>query len=94
MSPTLSKRFGDKLGTRLQVRCTCVGRSQKGLVYSKSKGKAPFQTWQQIEQRIKRGNLSAVEQNDLWENLFLTLSEIDECLDHVKKTSRFGLPTD
>jgi len=62
----------------------------KGLVYTKSKGKAPFQTWQQIEQRIKRGNLSAAEQEDLWESLFLGLSEIDECLSHVKKTSRFG----
>ncbi len=62
----------------------------KGLVYSKSKGKAPFQTCQQIEQRIKRANLPAGEQDDLWESLFLTLSETNECLTHVKKAGRFG----
>lgn len=62
----------------------------KGLVYSKSKVKAPFQTWRQIEQRIKRGGLSVIEQEELWDTLFLTVSETDECLAHVKKSSRFG----
>jgi integrase len=62
----------------------------KGLVYSKSKSKHPFQTWKQIEQRIKRGGLSERDQADLWDSLFLSVSEIDELLTFVKKNSRFA----
>jgi len=43
----------------------------KGLVYSKTKAAHPFQTWQQIEQRIKRGSLSSAEQEELWDTLHL-----------------------
>jgi integrase len=61
----------------------------KGLIYSKSKTKPPFQTWKQIEQQIKRGGLSSLEQESLWESLFLSLPEIAQLLDHVKKIARF-----
>jgi integrase len=55
----------------------------KGQVYKKDKGKGPFQTWEQIERRIARG-----QEDDLWDTLFLTLPEVDELLKHVKG-SRF-----
>lgn len=63
----------------------------KGLVFTKGRGRQPFQTWKQIEQRIKRGGLSPDEEEKLWEGLFLSLAEIDALLGHVKKGSaRFG----
>jgi integrase len=61
----------------------------KGLVYSKTKTAQPFQTWRQIEQRIKRGGLSAAEQDELWDSLFLSVEQTQELLADVKKIGRF-----
>lgn len=61
----------------------------KGLIYSKTKTHEPFQTWQQIEQRIKRGKLSAVKQAELWDCLFLSVEQIETLLMDVKKVARF-----
>jgi integrase len=61
----------------------------KGIVYNKTKAAHPFQTWQQIEQRIKRGGLSAVEKDELWDSLFLSVEQIDVLLADVKKIGRF-----
>ena len=55
----------------------------KGLVYKKTKTKQPFQTWEQIERQIARG-----QDDVLWDSLFLTLPQIDELLKHVSG-SRF-----
>jgi integrase len=60
----------------------------KSLVYHKVKSKPPFQTWSQIERQLSRGGLTAVEENKLWNSLFLTLEEIDELLQFVRKVSR------
>ena len=57
----------------------------RGLKYPKSTEKPPFQTWQEIERRIARGGLTPREQDDLWDCLFLTLSEVDEVLAFVKE---------
>jgi integrase len=54
------------------------------LIFHKRKSKPPFQTWQQIERQIARGGVSKSEQKDLWNNLFLTVSEIQQILDHVR----------
>ena len=62
----------------------------KGLVYSKSKAKHPFQTWAQIEQRIKRGGLSELQQDALWDSLFLSVEEIEAFLEYIKKHTRFA----
>lgn len=61
----------------------------RALIYSKSREKKPFQTWVQIERQIDRGGLDSSEQEELWDSLFLTLPEIQQVLDHVKKVSRF-----
>ena len=59
----------------------------KRLIFHKTKSKPPFQTWEQIERQIARGGVSKAEQKDLWNNLFLTVSEIQEILDHVRTHS-------
>jgi integrase len=60
---------------------------KKGLKYPKTVEKPPFQTWEEIERRIRRGKLSEEQQADLWDSLFLTLPEIDDVLSFVKETA-------
>lgn len=60
----------------------------KGLVFHKEKGKAPFQTWEQIERRIARGGLTADQQHELWESLFLSRGQVEELLRHIKGNAR------
>ena len=59
-----------------------------GVKYPKLSEKPHFQTWQEIEQQIARGGISDSEEKDLWDCLFLTLSEIDELLSRVKANAR------
>lgn len=60
----------------------------KGLKYPKGSEKPPFQTWEEIEKQIKRGNLTEKEQEALWECLFLTLQETCDLLQHVKENAQ------
>jgi integrase len=60
----------------------------KGLKYPKTDEKPPFQTWATIEKQIARGGLNEAEKRDLWNCLFLTLSEIDLVLEFVKANAR------
>ena len=57
--------------------------SLKHVVYVKSRAKAPFQTWDQIERRIARQRLSAAEARRLWESVFLNAEETRRLLEHV-----------
>ena len=59
----------------------------RGLKFPKAEEKPPFQTWQEIERQIARG-VTAAEERDLWDCLFLTLPEIAELLEFVKVTAR------
>jgi integrase len=59
----------------------------KGLKYPKTGQKPPFMTYNEIEIVIARGGLSGKEEARLWERLFLTISEVSEVLEHVKKTA-------
>ena len=45
----------------------------RDLKYPKGEEKPPFQTWAEIERRVALGGISAREQEELWECLFLTL---------------------
>ena len=56
----------------------------KGLCYPKFAEKPPFQSWQEIERRIKQGELNDLEKRDLWDCLYLQSAEIAELLVHVK----------
>jgi len=58
------------------------------LSYPKGKSKPPFQTREQIERQIAREGIPADEQAGLWECLFLTLPELDEVLDLVRRRER------
>ena len=60
----------------------------KGLRYRKTEEKTRFQTWNEIEYQISRGGLDYWEQAELWDCLFLTLSEINELLSCVSEKSR------
>jgi integrase len=61
-----------------------VPLSLRNLEYTKAKEKPPFQTWEEIERRITRGQLAADQQDDLWDALFLTVPEVEALLDFVK----------
>jgi integrase len=57
----------------------------KRLRYPKHDESAPFHTWAEIERKIARGQLTAKEQAELWDALFLTVPEIEQLLAHIKK---------
>ncbi len=59
--------------------------SLKNLEYPKRRDPPPFQTWEQIERRIARGKLSAEEQEELWDALFITVKDIDNFLGYVRE---------
>jgi integrase len=63
----------------------------RGLRYPKSTEAPPFQTWDQIERRIKKGGLLEAEEKDLWDCLFLSQDEINDFLEYVATTA--GQPT-
>ena len=60
----------------------------KGLRFPKTAEKPPFQTWEEVERKIARGGLSAVEQAELWDSVFLTLPQIAALLGFVKGRAR------
>ncbi|MCL4204901.1 MAG: tyrosine-type recombinase/integrase [Pirellulaceae bacterium] len=60
----------------------------KGLKYPKGAEKPPFQTWEEIEKQIERGQLTETEQAVLWECLFLNLDETAELLRYVEKEAQ------
>lgn len=57
----------------------------RGLRFPKLHEKPPFQTIAEIRDHIANEQLSEAEQADLWDAAFLTLPEIVELLDYVKK---------
>src|SRR5208282_3608223 len=46
------------------------------------------QTWEQIERQIARGSVTDTAKSNLWESLFLDLSQVQELLAHVQGTAR------
>lgn len=60
----------------------------KGLRFRKTEEKPRFQTWDEIEYQIRRGALENDEQAELWDCLFLTISEISELLLCASKLAR------
>lgn len=58
-----------------------------GLRYEKEDEKPGFMTWEEIERRVKRGGLTAAQESNLWEALFLSKEQIADCLKHVQATA-------
>jgi integrase len=56
----------------------------RGLVYAKVDEKPPFMTWQEIEQRIKAGGMTAKQIDELWECVYLRKEEIEQFLVFIK----------
>jgi len=61
---------------------------KKGLRLPKTSDKPPFQTMAEVKRKTNLGGLTEEEVNDLWDAVFLTLSEIDELLHHVKQRAQ------
>lgn len=67
-------------------RMYVVGPSPtKGVNLVKRSEKPPFMTKEEIQQKIKRGGLTARQIRRLWESVFLTKEEIDEILKAVRE---------
>ncbi|HZZ26741.1 MAG TPA: site-specific integrase [Pirellulales bacterium] len=49
--------------------------------------KEKFQTWGQIEKRIKRGGLTDAQKDKLWDSLYLDNDQVVELLAYVKKNA-------
>jgi integrase len=56
----------------------------KGLVYPKADEKPPFLTWPEVGRKLAAGGLSAGQQAELWDCVYLRKAEIEELLAHVK----------
>jgi integrase len=55
---------------------------------AKSAEREKFQTWAQIERRIKRGGVDDKQKAELWASLFLDNDQVIELLKHVKENAR------
>jgi hypothetical protein len=62
-----------------------------GVIYAKVRAKPLFQTWEQIVRQLARGALSALEANELWGSLFLTLNQVQELRAHVRTRGRTAM---
>ena len=60
----------------------------KKLRYPKFHEKPPFQTWSQIETRVRRGSLTEFQVKELWDSLFLNISQVKSALAHAKMNAR------
>lgn len=58
------------------------------LRYPKYTDKPPFQTISQIRGKIKRFSLTENQQAELWESVFLSVTEVNQVLDYVKNNLR------
>ena len=56
-----------------------------GLRFAKTDEKPPFMTREEIERRIAAGGLKPYQIKELWNALFLTVSEIAELLAHIRE---------
>jgi integrase len=61
---------------------------RKAIKLPKTAEKPPFQTWEEIETKIKAGGLTDAEVSDLWDCLFLRGKEILALLAYVEKNGK------
>jgi integrase len=61
---------------------------RKGIRLPKAKEMPPFQTWEEIERQIQNG-ITEEEKADLWACIYLTMPEIEELLEDVKRYAAF-----
>jgi len=61
----------------------------QGLRYPRQQQKLPFLTWEQIEQRIRRGIPADQTEADYWDCLYLNKDELNELLADVQKSAHY-----
>ncbi len=61
----------------------------QNLRFPKTTDKPPFQTRVEIERRISYGGLSEAAKRELWDCLFLTVSETEEILNYLKENAAY-----
>jgi len=62
----------------------------RGLKFPKTTEKPPFRTWEEIEKQIETCQVTEAGQQDLWDCLYLTPTQIDELLAFVKANCAHG----
>ena len=60
-----------------------------GLVFPRGRQKMPFATWDQIEQRIRRGVPAGSTEADYWDCLYLDRQQLDDLLEHIRKHAAY-----
>lgn len=60
---------------------------KRDLKFPRQQERPPFQTWDQIEHQVSRGNLDDDAQYELWDCLYLTLAEMQSFLEHIENAS-------
>ena len=59
-----------------------------GLEYPKRDERHPFRTWEEILEIIARGGLTAKEEAELWESLYLTREEVQQALEFAESQAK------
>lgn len=63
--------------------------AKRGLKFPKLDERPPFQTCAQITRQIERGRLSAIQEAELWDTLFLSTAELDDLLTIIRQRSDY-----
>ncbi|MCI0332110.1 MAG: site-specific integrase, partial [Planctomycetes bacterium] len=63
---------------------------KRGLKFPKLDERAPFQTYSQIIRQIERGRLTATQEAELWDSLYLSTSELADLLDVLQNRCNYG----
>ena len=68
-----------------------VGRDfpSQALRFPRQEEKLPFLTWEQIEQRIRRGIPDHLTENDYWDCLYLNTEELNQLLGEVEGLAQY-----
>lgn len=60
-----------------------------GLVFPRSRQKTPFSTWDQIEQRFRRGLPVGYTEADYWDCLYLDREQLSELLEYIRTRATY-----
>jgi len=63
---------------------------KRGLKFPKLDERSPFQTYAQITRQIERGRVTANQEAELWDCLYLSTSELGDLLDVLQKRCQYG----
>ena len=70
----------------VSAQCPLLGEGHRWKIqFEKRNAREKFQTWEQIQRKIKRGGLTEEEIKELWEGLYLDQGQVCGLLIHVEK---------